>query len=255
MPERRLADEDLGRVLRAVGRELALPPTPALAPSVTSRLLTERAGGRTRPFPGLALWTRRRTLALAAAGLVALLSLAAAARLVIGAVEIRVQPPVAPSATLPPVEPETLGVPVALGDVEAVTGLEPGLPAGPRPDAAYAIEGPNREAGVVFGWRPSERYPVLDGTGWGLLLMVFDSDAESIVKTVTAFEDTVDVVVNGERGYWITTPHRIVVETGRGPVELVATGHVLIWQAGDLTYRLETTLDRSAALELAHSVG
>jgi hypothetical protein len=255
MGEPRSADEDLARALLAVGRELAFPPTPALAPSVASRLLTERARGGRRPFPGMALWTRRRTLAFAAAGLVALLSLAAAARLVIGAVEIRVQPSVTPSASLPPVEPEALGTPVALGDVEAATGLEPDLPVGPPPDAAYVIEGPNREAGVVFGWRPSERYPALDGTGWGLVLIVFDSDAESIVKTVTAFEDTIDVAVNGDRGYWITVPHRIAVETDRGTVELATTGDVLIWQAGDLTYRLETTLDRAAALELARSVG
>jgi hypothetical protein len=61
--------------------------------------------------------------------------------------------------------------------------------------------------------------------------------------------------VNGERGYWIDVPHRIAVETDRGPVQLVTTGNVTIWQSGELTYRLETSLDRAAALEIARSVG
>lgn len=254
MAEPRIRDEDLGRALLTLGRDLALPPTPSLASAVTSRLLTDRARSVRRPFPGAALWTRRRVLVLATVALVSLLALAAAARLVIGAIEIRVQPNASPTASLPPVEPDVLGTPVPLEDLAAVAGLEPGLPAGPAPDRAYVVEGPEGVSGVVLAWRPSVRYPIVPGTEWGLLLMAFGSDSETIVKTIAPFEDTLDVSVNGEPAYWIPIPHRIAIETDRGVVELVTRGHVLIWQVGDLTYRIETSLDRAAALEIARSV-
>lgn len=254
MAERRRPQEDLGRTLLAVGRDLAFPPTPSLVPGIASRLMADRARGDRRPFPGLALWTRRRTLVIATVGLVALLAVAAAARLVVGAIEIRVQPPATPTVSLPPVEPDVLGVPVPIEDLDAATGLEPRLPAGPPPDAAYVIEGPEATTGIVLAWRPSARYPALSGTEWGLLLMTFGADSETVVKTVATFEDTIEATVGGERGYWIPTPHPITLQTEQGTLELVTTGHVLIWQAGELTYRLETSLGRAAALEIARSV-
>jgi hypothetical protein len=254
MRDRRTGDEALGAALSALGRDLAVPTAPSLAPAVTSRLLAERATGVRRPFPRAAAWTRRRRLSLVVAGLLALLALAAASRLVIGAVEIRVQPGVSPTAGVPPVGPAVLGEAISLEDAAGAVGFVPGLPDGPSPDAAYIVRGPFGRDGVLLAWRPSDRYPALAGTDWGLLLLVLRSDEETVVKTAARLEDVRELTVNGERGSWITVPHPVAIETDRGVLELRSSGNVLIWQAGELTYRLETSLGRAEAIEVARTI-
>jgi hypothetical protein len=255
MGERRTDHGALAIALASLGREVAYPATPSLAPAVTSRLLADRAARVPRPFPGAAAWTRRRRLAVAAVGVLALLALAAASRFVIGAIEIRVQPGTSPAASLPPVGPAVLGEVVSLPDAAAAAGFRPSLPAGPAPDGAYVVRGPAGRDGVLLAWRPSDRYPAIAGTDWGLLLLVLRSDAETVVKTAARFEDVRRVEVGAAEGSWITVPHPISIATDRGVLELRSSGNVLIWEAGGLTYRLETSLDRAAALEVAGSMG
>ncbi len=43
-------------------------------------------------------------------------------------------------------------------------------------------------------------------------------------------------------------------ETERGAETFSVTGNVLIWQVGDIAYRLETSLGRGAAIAVAESV-
>jgi hypothetical protein len=251
----RLSDDQLAGALTALGRDVAYPATPTLVSAVTARLDTDRAG-RSRPaFPRAALWGRRRTLVLVAVGLLALLGLAAAARLAIGAFEIRVQPGVTPSVSLPPVDPDVLGEPLPPAEAVAIAGFDPPLPAGPAPDEVYVVDSPFGDPGLVFAWRPTERYPEVAGTDWGLLLMAFQGDDEQVVKTVERFEHVEGASVNGRRAYWIAVPHEIVVETERGAETFSVEGNVLIWHVGDIAYRMETSLGRGAAIEVAGSVG
>lgn len=250
----RMSDERLAGALMSLGREVAYPPTPSLVSAVTARLETDRAR-RARPaFPRMALWGRRRTLVLVAIGLLALLGLAAAARLTIGAFEIRVQPQVTPSVSLPPVDPDVLGRPLPAAEAVAIAGFDPPLPAGPAPDEIYVVDSPFGDPGLVFAWLPDERYPRIAGTEWGQLLMVFQGDDEQVVKTVERFEDVDEVRVSGRRAYWIAVPHEIVFETDRGSETFSVTGNVLIWHEGDLAYRLETSLGRPASISVAESV-
>ncbi|HYG70791.1 MAG TPA: hypothetical protein VEC15_00710, partial [Actinomycetota bacterium] len=97
------------RALAGVAAEIDVPPTPALAVSVVSRLLVDRAA-ETRPFlPRRALWSPRTRLIAATAAIVALLAIAAGARSVIGVAEIRIEPERTPSG--PPIAPASLGDP------------------------------------------------------------------------------------------------------------------------------------------------
>lgn len=250
----RMSDELLVSTLTSLGREVGYPPTPSLVSAVTARLETDRAG-RARPaLPRTALWGRRRTLVLVAIGVLALLGLAAAARLTIGAFEIRVQPDASPSASQPPVEPDVLGRPLPAAEAVAIAGFDPPLPAGPAPDEVYIVDSPFGDPGLVFAWRPGERYPRIAGTEWGRLLMVFQGDDEQVVKTVERFEDVDEVRVDGRRAYWIDVPHEIVFETERGTETFSVTGNVLIWHVGDLAYRLETSIGRPDAISVAGSV-
>ena len=144
MGDRRMTNEQVAAALTALGPELDYPPTPSLRNAVLVRLETERATGARPVLPRRALWSRRRVLVLATVGLLAALALAAAARFAIGAIEIRVQPGVTPSASLPPVTPGALGDPVPAEEAVALAGFEPSLPSGPPPDEVYVDRQPVR---------------------------------------------------------------------------------------------------------------
>jgi hypothetical protein len=193
-------------------------------------------------------------LVLATIGLLAALALAAAARLAIGTIEIRVQPGGTPSASLPPVEPDALGDPMPAREAVAHAGFEPSLPSGPAPDEVYVVDSPFGDPGLLYAWRPSPTYPALPGTDWGLVLIAFQGDEETVVKTVQRFEDVHDASVNGGRASWIPVPHVLEIETDHGFETFSVGGNVLIWPVGDVTYRLETSLDRAAAIALAESM-
>ena len=253
MSERMRTDEQLSAMLRAVSGDVAFPPTPALTPAVTARLTAERSRGARPLLPWLAVLGRRRVLVLVAVGLLALLGVGAAARIAIGAFEVRVQPGTTPSPSLSPVEPAALGRPVSQQEAIARAGFEPALPPGPQPQEVYVIGTEFGDPGILDAWRPSATYPRIEGTEWGLMLIVAQGNAEFATKTVNRFEALVDVNVNGHRAFWIPVPHQISIETANGSQTFSVTGNVLIWQAGDLSYRLETSLGRSDAIALAES--
>ena len=160
-------------------------------------------------------------LVLATVGLLAALALAAAARFAIGAIEIRVQPGVTPSASLPPVTPGALGDPVPAEEAVALAGFEPSLPSGPAPDEVYVIDSPFGDPGLLYAWRPSATYPALPGTEWGLVLIAFQGDDETVVKSVQAFEDVHDASVDGARAVWIPVPHVLTIDTERRHEDLL----------------------------------
>jgi hypothetical protein len=250
--EPRMSDERLAAAIVALGREIVYPPTPALAPAVTARLSAPEA--RRPVAPGLARWDRRRTLVLVAVGVLAALAIAAAARLVIGAFEVREQPGSAPSASQPPVQPDVLGDPVPPEDAADAAGFEPALPVGPPPDEAYVVESPFGDSGLLYVWPPSETYPRISGTEWGLLLMASQGDVETVIKYVERFEDVRRTSVEGRPAYWVSVPHVVEIET-EGDVETFAVrGNVLVWEGKDgISYRMETALGLAEALELASS--
>lgn len=251
MPETRMPEDALAVALRDAGRDLAYPPTPPISQGVVARLEAERER-HTRPrFPALTLWSRRRLLAVVAVGIVGLLALAFAARLVIGAAEIRVQPGVTPSG--PPLGPDALGDPVLLERVERAVGFELRVPAGPLPDQAYVFVAAGGD-GALLAWEASDRYPSLPGTPWGMALIELRTDEGVLVKDVAGFDDTREVRVGGRSAFWIEAPHELHVITGEGSETYRVDGNVLIWTAGAVTYRLETSLELPEALALAESL-
>jgi hypothetical protein len=253
MADRMPTDGQLASALTALGRDVAFPQAPTLTSAVTARLSAERARGARPRVPGLALIGRRRALVLVAAGLLALLALAGATRLAIGAFEVRVQPKATPSPSLPPVEPSRIGDPVSEREAVAQAGFEPALPPGPAPDEVYVIDTDFGDAGILYAWRPSAAYPRIEGTDWGLMLIVAQGDQEFVSKSVDRFDALVEVKVNGDRAFWIPAPHEVSITTDQGSETFSVTGNVLIWQEGDLSYRLETSLGRAEAIALAES--
>jgi hypothetical protein len=245
--------EILGLEIRAAGREVAYPPTPEIGPTVTWRLEAATAAGRRPPFPHVAVWSRRRALAAAAAGLLALLALAFGARYVLGAAEIRVVPGTTPSG--PPLGPEAIGRPVDVDRISEAVGFEVALPAGPAPDQALVVSTKSLDDAALLAWAASDAYPAIEGTPWGLVLLAVPEDDELLLKDVNRYDDLREVRVDGRRAYWIDAPHELTVLAEDGPRTFSVRGNVLIWQRGAVTYRLETSLGRQAAIALAETVG
>jgi hypothetical protein len=251
MGETRMPEDTLARALRGAGRNLAYPPTPPLSHGVVARLEAEREQ-RTRPrFPAARLWSRRHVLVLVAVGVLGLLAIAFAARLLIGAAEIRIQPGVTPSG--PPLGPGALGDPVPVERVEREVGFALRVPEGPLPDEAYVFVSAGGD-GALLAWEASDRYPSLPGTAWGLILVELRTDQQILVKDVDRFEDTRQVRVGGGRAFWIEAPHELHVITDEGSATFRVDGRVLIWTRGAVTYRLETSLELPEAVALAESL-
>src|SRR4051794_6818073 len=257
MTERQPSIAEIHTALSALRRDIDLPEAPALAGRVVSRLSADRAASTARrPLPGRALWTPRTRVVLATLAILALLTLAATARLVVGAVEVRVvpiQPTTSRSPSTAPLDPDVLGAPVAHGDLADAAGFDVAIPAGRPPGAAYVSASPDGAA--IMAWFPDERSPSLAETPWGLVLIEIPGPSdELLVKQVSAFEDTDEITLDGDRAFWIHAPHELVVVTDDAEERFHVEGNVLVWEHGGITYRLETPLGLEAARRLAGSI-
>ncbi|HUP54506.1 MAG TPA: hypothetical protein VM408_03280, partial [Methylomirabilota bacterium] len=159
--------------------------TPTGGPDLAMRVRV-RLGERPRR-PGL-VWPAlrwRRSLLLALTALLALAAIAAAVglglpglRLTLGEPPATPPPSVRPGVTAPPGPlgaALSLGDPVRLDQVEALTGLPPRLPGDPAigpPDAVYVDRSRNRQ--VAYVWGASDALPATTEPGIGLILMRFD---------------------------------------------------------------------------------
>lgn len=247
---------EVERLLASAAGELELPPTPpTLRPAVTERIRARRRalGGARPPFPGLAAWPRRRVLVLVAGALLLLAGAIGAARLVVvGAVEVRVLPTVPPPSGPPP----SLGPSLELAEAQAMVPFPIAAPAalGP-PDEVHVIGVPFARRVVLLSWRPGPGLPAIGGTPWGAMLMELPSRQGVLaLKDVAGQTGFAHIRVDGHPGYWTEGAHDLVLLNGPDQVRLYVRGTVLLWDRGDVTFRLETALDRPDALRLAASL-
>jgi hypothetical protein len=211
---------DLELELRDLAAHLEVPPAPPLLGVVLARLSRRRR--------------RRRRLAFAVVIGVATLAVAFA---VPGSRASLLRFFHLRGATvtlvdrLPPLESRgSLGQPIRL-DTAPFRLL---LPSGRRPEQVYAGDGGY--------WL---RYP-------GLLVFELETGpgADIVKKAAIGTTDVEYVDVDGEPGIWIGGRHAVYLPGGKPR----AAGHVLIWQHGRLTLRLEAAVGRAPALAIARSV-
>lgn len=116
---------------------------------------------------------------------------------------------------------------------------------------------------VTLAWAADDSLPVIDAaapTGWGLILTAFrgTTDAPTIFKAPEPLTTVTAVTVSGRSGYWVADrPHSVVVdppENKPGGMTARLAGNTLLWTVGDVTYRLESGLDRDAAITLAETI-
>jgi hypothetical protein len=238
--------DQLDAALRDLATEIEFPTTPDLRGAVAARL----GGSSVRSWWR---WTVARALVLAA---LAVLLLAAAAVLLLPGLRITPVQTV-PTASVPA---DGLATRLALGERVPLEMVEAALPSAlGAPDEVYSSR-----AGEVISLVYSSRaeLPELADTGIGILVQQINGslDRERVEKLVVEFGVTVTPVeVAGVAGFWIDGPPHLIRYTGpAGEARSEMTrlvGDTLVWQRGDVLYRIESGLGLVRTLRIAESIG
>jgi hypothetical protein len=268
-----LPDDELAAALLGLTPAVAWPDArlapdgPDLATRVRARLVASPAALRG------STWRLRPALVLAIVALLVLAAVAGAVAFGVPGIRLIFGDPggTPPPAVASPTAPATNGAsappagssinlgervdPASLGDRVDFPVLFPSDPALGVPDAAYASD---RDE-VALVWAPGDDLPPTVESDIGLLIMQFrGSVSPEPIGKIIGSGTVVEPVRIGDGGYWIEgDPHTYFyispegehVEEGRRWV-----GDALIWQDGDMTYRIETSLGRDAAVRIAESL-
>jgi hypothetical protein len=241
--------------LRAVGRELEVPPARDLTAVVRQRL--EGRAARRRHVPALGTGAIRRrpgwraALVIVAAFLAVVIATPQGRAAIIhvlrfAGVELRQEPgPVRSprsSASLPGEQPMSLQkarrqvsfpilVPAALG----------------RPDEVVVSDG-GRVVSLIYRQTPYGQVRMDEFAG--------HLDPVYFEKTVH-FGSVTEVEVNGTKGLWIRGPHELIYVSRDGTPAIASarltTGNTLIWGTRQVALRLEGNLGKIPALAIANS--
>ena len=253
--------------LRSLGAALGVPvPSAGFAAAVMARIENE-APRRERPplfpFPRV-----RRSVLLAIAATLILAAVAAAAigfnlpglRILFGPPP-SLQPSSTPHGSAEGLPGSLLGLGsvVSLEDAQSQVDFELTMPTDPNlgPPAATYI----RLGRVALVWAPSAALPATsEDPEIGLLLNEFHGtyDTEIVEKLIHEGTRVEQITVDGAPGYWIFgAPHffAYIDEAGQRMEDTYrSVGQTLVWTRDGITYRLETGLDRDAAIRLAASL-
>jgi hypothetical protein len=260
--------------LRALGAGLAYPrPGPAFAGAVSAAIAARagqpwwrRIGGTRLSGPPLV----RRSVLIAMALL--LLTVAVAAAIGFGVPGIRIllgPPPSSPATAETPTPTPSAGLPtflsIFLGERVELEAVEDLVGFSPRVPASSAVQAPARayvdDGRLSLVWEASPALPETESRGIGLLITEFRGSVdpgwyEKVVHTGSTTLEEVEV--DGHDGYWVSgDPHGLVYREPDGTfVEETRriVGDVLIWNDGEVTFRIETSLGRDAAIEIAESL-
>jgi hypothetical protein len=261
---------DLDAQLRDLAAHLIWPSTPDLAAEAADQLVNhpdKAPKNRWRP-PARLLLAAAVIIAIVAASLAAIPSTRRAVADLLGlrGVHISTGHPPAIPPTIPktgaPAEPLQLGRPATLADASRRLGFPvrvPALAGFTQPDGIYVnTPPPNGEVTLVY--RPRADLPVAAETGVGLLLTEFKATPEEGYFGKAAEPGTTiqALSIHGQPAYWLSgSPHAFFYQTPDGNIfadTLRLATNTLIWQAGDVTLRLEGQIDRDRAVAIATSV-
>lgn len=245
----------LEALLRQAAGELRLayPPTPPIAVSVRRQLATRR-----RP-PSSARLRLIRAAAIAAAVVAALLLISPDVREAVarffGLETVRIErvatlpaapslPPTAtPAGEVTPVPPpaDLFGL-TTLDEARARTRFEIGLPDSDPPAYVYFQD-------LEFAQQVILVYPEFT---------IFEAEGAIYRKIIAGSTVVEDTRVGDQSALWLTGgEHLVRLQDPSGASRIDyrrVEGNVLAWEAGDVTYRIETRLTLAEALRIAESI-
>jgi len=248
---------ELERRLGAIGGELAYPPTPDIAATVSERVRAPRR------LPA------RRTLAIALALLLLSAATAFAAApafrhsvldfLGLRSVQVERVP------RLPKLPPGAAGGDLGLGPhttlaaARARAGFPLLVPGSPALDEIYIARAPAGRR-ITLAYAPSRDLPRAPETHAGMLITEFRGSAprEFLQKILGPGTTARSVTVNGDPGVWIAgRPHQVLYRGPDGQVysdTLRLATNTLLWRHGDVVVRIEAKVPLATALRVASSM-
>jgi hypothetical protein len=283
----RMPDADLEAALRGLAPVVAwpspnLPDGSDIAAAVRAQVerLPAPAGRGGDQGPRLVnpwRWSwrpARRALVLALVALLAIVAVAGALGLGLPGLRIILgeAPPIPTTSMSPSVAPSTsapLGASLGLGvsvdpmnrsELDERAGFAVLLPTDPNigpPETAYIDDVKGGQVSLLWPTRPD--LPATQQPDVGLLISQFRGTVgdEFFMKATSSDTIIETVQVGGADGYWLTgDPHIFFWEGPDGFVDDARrwVGDVLLWSDGTITYRLETSLGRDEAIEVAENM-
>jgi hypothetical protein len=151
-----------------------------------------------------------------------------------------------------------LGAPLTLADATARFGARVLVPkALGSPDAVYVSSG---QVWLVYA-SGDELPSAPEVAGIGLLVSEFRATVDPQVllgKSIPPGTRVDEVQVGVNHGFWIEGAPHVFLRYANGSFADAAprlAGNTLLWEQGGLTLRIESALQRDAALRIAESVG
>jgi hypothetical protein len=234
-----------------LGSHIEYPAVPALTSLVRERIASAPA----RPLS----WSRRPAVLVAAAavmiavlGVVAVPTSREAVADFLGIDGIRISFDDPPAGE--PVGTElALGKRVTFDEAEDYVGFDLKVPErlGDPDDIYLNRYAPGGE--VTFVYEPRASLPEAAESGVGALFTQFEGDNEvpSIKKKFASGDASViPVTVGNESGFWIDGAHHLYPAHANPRV----AGNTLLWQVGEISYRLEVDSSLEEALAIAESL-
>jgi hypothetical protein len=275
-----VSDRELEQALRDLGGHLDLPATPPLAARVAARLRAAPEGpAPAQPRRRLAGRPLARRLAVAGLAVVllaaAVLVLSPATREAVadllGLRGIKIQLGGPPTSSSGPAtattEPGGVGGSLGLGrratlpQARAAVRFPVQVPTAAgfqRPDAVYVDPDQPADGRVDLVYRAGPALPASPYTEAGLLITEFRASVdEGYMKKLSQGGQVEFVTVAGAPGYWLPQPHELAYVDRSGAYQQEQSrlaGATLIWQRGEVTFRLEGQVSREQAIRIAESM-
>jgi hypothetical protein len=240
--------------LRAVGRELAVPPASDPTAAVRRRLEGDMADRRHTPAPrtGVLRWRLGwRAAVVVVAALLAVLIATPQGRAVIihvfrfAGVELRQGPGPAHSSRNAALPGERQ---VSLEQARHQVAFPILVPAALGRPGEVVVSDSGRVVSLIYRGTPYGLVRVDEFAGH--LNQVYFEKFGQLSKMIK-------IEVNGTKGWWVKGPHELVYVTRSGLPAVssarLTTGNTLIWGTGQVALRLEGKLSKAAALAIADS--
>lgn len=285
MAEQGRNGESFERWVEAEGRSFQYPTTPMLAARVAARLQAERGSriGMPRAFslPSPRLLRNAvvalLVLAMVVAAVTALASPTARSAMaaffglkrvqVVHVEETATAPPSTTGTAVPTTTSRAAFAVVAGGttmaEAQRRTAFPLRVPTYPiglgEPGRVYFQDFQPGQQVVLF-FKAMPELGLGSGDKEGVLFTLFQFKTEGIfVKMITPGTQLEELRVNGKRALWFQgAAHILQYRDPDGKVrvefERLVTGNTLAWEEGDVTYRLETTLPKEEAVQIAESL-